>query len=93
MADQSSPLAPVVNNNVDIQSLVNTMQAGNNLLAQIATLLAGITTTGGVVPGFVSVPASDSAPGVAGSLAYESGWLYVCVATDTWERVAIAGGF
>jgi hypothetical protein len=42
----------------------------------------GITTGG--------VPASASATGVAGTVAWESGFLYVCVATDTWERVAIA---
>ena len=37
-----------------------------------------------------SVPASAAATGIAGQLAYESGWLYVCVATNTWQRVAIA---
>ena len=37
-----------------------------------------------------AVPASASATGVAGTVAWESGFLYVCVATDTWERVAIA---
>ena len=38
----------------------------------------------------VNVPASASATGVAGSYATESGFAYFCVATDTWERVAIA---
>ena len=37
-----------------------------------------------------SVPGSAGATGIAGQLAYASGFLYVCVATDTWERVAIA---
>lgn len=37
-----------------------------------------------------SAPASATAAGVAGSLAYDSGYLYVCVATNTWVRVAIA---
>jgi len=36
------------------------------------------------------VPASAAAAGVAGQVAYESGFLYICVATNTWERVAIA---
>lgn len=37
-----------------------------------------------------SVPASASATGTAGQIAYASGFLYICVATDTWQRVAIA---
>lgn len=39
---------------------------------------------------WVAVPATATSSGVAGSVAYESGFLYVCVATDVWERVAIA---
>lgn len=38
----------------------------------------------------VDVPATTSSTGVVGQAAYESGFLYICVATDTWERVAIA---
>lgn len=37
-----------------------------------------------------SVPATATATGVAGALAYESGFLYVCVSTNVWQRVAIA---
>jgi hypothetical protein len=35
-------------------------------------------------------PANASATGVAGSITWDSGFLYVCVATNTWKRVAIA---
>eukprot|EP01048_Picozoa_sp_COSAG05_P005759 COSAG05_NODE_351_length_10910_cov_25.021645_8_plen_657_part_00 len=35
-------------------------------------------------------PASASAAGVTGSLAYDENYIYVCTATDTWKRVAIA---
>lgn len=38
----------------------------------------------------VAAPASASSTGVAGQLAYDSDYFYVCVATDTWKRVAIA---
>jgi hypothetical protein len=38
----------------------------------------------------VSVPATASSTGTAGDYAVESGYAYFCVATDTWERVAIA---
>tara|TARA_R100001510_G_C7645580_1_gene202931 strand:- start:96 stop:350 length:255 start_codon:yes stop_codon:yes gene_type:complete len=37
-----------------------------------------------------SVPATASSTGTAGTLAYDSSYLYVCVATNTWKRVAIA---
>lgn len=41
-------------------------------------------------PRYASVPASATAAGVAGEIAYASGFLYICVAANTWERVAIA---
>jgi hypothetical protein len=37
-----------------------------------------------------STPASASATGTAGTIAWDTGYVYVCTATDTWERVAIA---
>ena len=44
----------------------------------------------GAIPTFVGVPATAGAAGVAGTMAYASGTLYVCVATNTWEKVTIA---
>ena len=35
-------------------------------------------------------PASAAAPGTAGDICWDSSYIYVCVATDTWKRVAIA---
>ena len=37
-----------------------------------------------------STPASASATGTAGTIVYDTSYLYVCIATDTWKRVAIA---
>jgi len=34
-------------------------------------------------------PSSSSATGTAGQIAWDANYLYVCVATDTWKRVAI----
>jgi hypothetical protein len=39
---------------------------------------------------WAAVPASAGASGIPGQLAYEPGFFYVCVAADTWQRVAIA---
>lgn len=35
-------------------------------------------------------PASATATGTAGDWAYDSSYIYVCVATNSWKRVAIA---
>jgi hypothetical protein len=39
---------------------------------------------------WATVPASATAAGVAGARAYDANYLYVCVAANTWRRVAIA---
>jgi len=36
------------------------------------------------------VPASASATGTAGQIAYNADYFYVCVATDTWKRAALS---
>lgn len=52
---------------------------GTNLIATFASI------------GIVSdPPASATATGVAGTITWDSGFIYVCTATDTWKRVAIA---
>lgn len=38
----------------------------------------------------VTVPASASSPGYPGQIAYDSGYVYVCVATDTWKRASLS---
>lgn len=35
-------------------------------------------------------PASASAAGVAGTIAWDASYIYVCIATNTWKRAAIA---
>ena len=39
---------------------------------------------------FAAVPATASSTGTAGQIAYASGYLYVCVATNTWQRAELA---
>jgi hypothetical protein len=38
----------------------------------------------------IRTPASALAPGTKGDICWDTSYIYVCVATDTWERVAIA---
>lgn len=35
-------------------------------------------------------PASASAAGTKGDIVHDTNYIYVCIATNTWERVAIA---
>lgn len=44
---------------------------------------------GSGIPAWVPVPASSSSAGTPGQLAYNGSYLFVCVATNTWRRVAI----
>lgn len=39
---------------------------------------------------WVAVPALATSSGVAGQMAYESGFLYVCVASNTWQRATLS---
>lgn len=35
-------------------------------------------------------PSTASSTGTPGQLAYDASYIYICIATNTWERVAIA---
>lgn len=50
----------------------------------------GATAGGFNLVKWVDVPASAGASGNVGDASYASGYLYVCVAANTWQRVAIA---
>lgn len=39
---------------------------------------------------WVPAPASSSAAGTAGQIAYDADYFYVCVATNTWRRTPIS---
>lgn len=39
---------------------------------------------------FIPVPNSATATGIAGQLAYDSNFLYVCVSTNSWKRTALS---
>ena len=51
------------------------------------------TATVGSITGVISdvtAPASAAATGTTGQVAVDTGFIYVCTATNTWKRVAIA---
>ena len=50
----------------------------------------GAISTGQLTVSAPTVPASASATGTAGTVSWDSDYIYICTATDTWKRVAIA---
>jgi len=55
------------------------------------TTIAGSVTSESLnVTALNAVPASATAAGTLGSIRFTAGHIYVCVATNTWKRVAIA---
>ena len=38
----------------------------------------------------VSAPTSSTSPGTPGQIAYDSTYIYVCVANNTWKRASIS---
>lgn len=55
-----------------------------------AALSLSDLTDGSSVVTTTSVPASTTSTGTAGEIAFNTTHLYVCVATDTWRRVALS---
>jgi hypothetical protein len=60
----------------------------------VSPVLSGRTTAGAIldyidIASLVEVPASATAAGTAGQIAYDGSYIYICTATDVWRRVAI----
>lgn len=53
------------------------------------TLLANATTNAFCIANS-QTPASATATGTAGTIAWDTSYIYVCTATNTWKRIAIA---
>jgi len=69
------------------------IQASGTILGTALNLGSGsmnLSTTIGLQMPLSLAPASAAATGIAGQLVYDTGFIYVCTATNTWKRVAIA---
>ena len=55
--------------------------------------VAGVATIPTLIESTSHTPSSDTDTGTAGQIAWDASYLYVCVATNSWKRVAITGGF
>jgi hypothetical protein len=75
--------SPVANNKL----LVSGNSDANSFQLTIGTLFGNNVSN--VVITQVT-PATASSNGKAGTISYDSSWLYVCVANNTWRRIAHA---
>ena len=85
---------PAITLAADLDSGLYQIGANNLGVAVAGAKVLDISAVGLGIVGDVSVstktPASAAAAGVAGTITWDSSYLYVCVATNTWKRVAIA---
>lgn len=68
---------------------------GNGTLPTLAAVAktgnyTDLTNKPATAPALASVPASATATGAVGQISFDASYLYVCVATNVWKRVAIA---
>lgn len=61
----------------------------NQVVIGASTVLETVLR-GAVILGGLQTPASATAPGVAGTVCADANYVYVCTATNTWKRVAVA---
>lgn len=62
-------------------------QIANTASAKVFTDIEAAITAGGLT--WSAVPASASAAGTAGNIAYDGSYFYVCVALNTWCRASL----
>ena len=80
-------------------SITNTLSGAGSLPLQVQvdasnklTLSkAGDLTIAGKLNLPSQPPSAETDPGVAGDVAWDSNFIYVCVANNTWKRAALAG--
>jgi hypothetical protein len=60
------------------------LQVAGGIYAGAASVFGGLVSVGG------STPASAAATGVAGTITWDASYIYICTATNTWKRAAIA---
>ena len=63
---------------------------GNTSYFNTLNVKVNATIDGELILGSPTVPASASATGTTGQIAWASGFIYVCVANNTWQRASLA---
>lgn len=65
---------------------INALTFSRNGISSVTATFGGFVNIGGCN----STPGSSSAAGTAGDIRFDSSYIYVCVATNTWKRAALS---
>ena len=68
------------------------IQINNSTVASFTSALP-IAAHGDSIRIITSQSPASGGTGIQGEIAWDAGYLYVCTATNTWERVALTGGY
>jgi len=84
-----------VTGSVTFEDTVSFTDANSISASGVISTAGNIVAVGTVAGSFLAsdpanAPASAGAAGVTGSIVTDTNYIYVCVATNTWKRVAIA---
>jgi hypothetical protein len=60
-------------------------------IVQGLNIIGYIQSTGGLIINQSSVPLTATSDGVAGQIAYDANYIYVCVAPNSWKRTGLSG--
>ncbi len=101
ITNEFSPVAIIqdVNTSVRVNSADRTIVSKINnsnvvVTAENSTTFNGsIFGIGSIASIKTTVPVSNNSTGIAGEIAHDNNFVYICVATDTWIRAAIEDSF
>lgn len=65
-------------------------QAGGGNAVIISSSDQSFKISSTVIHTLSATPASATATGTVGTISWDASYIYICIATDTWKRVAIA---
>lgn len=69
---------------------ITTLANGATMLTQRTAINANFAALNSAKMELVSVPATADATGVVGQFAFDSDYIYRCIATNTWVRASLS---
>jgi nitrogen fixation/metabolism regulation signal transduction histidine kinase len=81
---------PIAGQDNDTQGFRDNFSNIKNNLNTAKNEITAIQDTLDSTPIYTNVPASSTATGIVGQIAFDTTHLYVCIATNTWVRATLA---
>jgi hypothetical protein len=90
MADSSRKVSelPVASNVSGTDRLLVLYNANNSTIQSVRTISISTLISNTIVSN--TVPANTLANGIAGTIAYDNGFIYVCAANNNWLRAPLS---